>query len=61
MKHFLKRHGKRIFTAAAITAATVTVYLLAHQAATFERGYEALGGEMFVFIIPLLVWGAKSL
>ena len=61
MKRFFKKYGKRILTAAGITAATVIVYLLAHEAATFERGYEAIGGEVLAFTIPLFVWLAPKL
>lgn len=36
------------------------LYVLAHAAATAERGYEAVGGEVFVWLIPLFYWLIKS-
>lgn len=61
MKRFLKKHGKSILTAVGITAATIAAYLLAHGAATTDRGYEAIGGEAFIFVIPILaVWLAPK-
>lgn len=36
------------------------LYLLAHTAATAERGYEAVGGEAVVWLIPLFWWFIKS-
>lgn len=57
MKRFLKKHGKSILSAAGITAGTLIAYHLAHGAATFDRGYEAIGGEIFLFFIPaFIVW-----
>ena len=55
MRKFFKRYGKQILTAAIVTAATILVYILAHKAATAERGYEALGGEMFVALAPAFI------
>ena len=56
MKKFFKKHGKKMFLFAAITAATVTAYTAAHDFATLERGYEAIGGEMFIPLLPVLIW-----
>lgn len=52
MKRIFKKRGKRILIAAGITAATIIAYVLAHNAATDWRGYEAIGGEIF---IPFLI------
>lgn len=41
-----------------ILAVAIIAYILAHKAATVERGYEAIGGEIFV---PFLVIFAKGI
>ena len=53
---FLKRHRKAIAKALVVTAITIITFILAHKAGTTERGYEALGGEMFAFLIPFFAW-----
>lgn len=55
MKRFFKRHIKGILLTVGISAATIAAYLLAHNAATMQRGYEAIGGEMFIFLIPAFI------
>lgn len=61
MKRFIKRHGKGTMSAVGITAATIAVYLFAHDTATVQRGYEAIGGEIFIFLIPaFVVWFAPK-
>lgn len=40
---------------------TIAAYIFAHDMATAERGYKAIGGEAFLFLIPLLMSiGAKT-
>ena len=41
-----------------VLAVAIFAYILAHKAGTAERGYEAVGGEIF---IPLLIIFAKPL
>ena len=60
-KKIIKKHGKFIIEAVVITAATIAVFLMAHDIATAERGYEALGGEVFAFLIPYFIWLAPKL
>ncbi len=56
MKRFIKKHRKAILTVVAAIAA----YILLHKIGTAERGYEAIGGEIFALLIPVFVWLAPS-
>lgn len=38
----------------------VALFLLAHKLATVERSYNAMGGEMFMLLIPFFVWVAQD-
>ena len=61
MKKFLRlviHNRKAIIKWVAIVTVAIVAYKLAHNAATNERGYEAIGGEIFV---PLLVIFAKDI
>lgn len=58
MKKFLKRNGQAIIKYTLILAVAVIAYILAHKAGTAERGYEAVGGEIFV---PLLIIFAEDI
>lgn len=58
MKKFFKRNAKDIIKYTAILAVAVIAYILAHKAGTAERGYEAVGGEIF---IPLLIVFAEDI
>lgn len=58
MKKFFKRNAKPILKATLIFAAAIVAYILAHKAGTAERGYEAIGGEIFV---PLLIVFAEDI
>ena len=58
MKKFFKRNAKAIIKHTLILAVAVIAYILAHKAGTAERGYEAVGGEIFV---PLLIIFAEDI
>ncbi len=60
MKRFSKRY-KDIFEAIAIVGATALLYMLAHNIATIQRGYEATGGEIFIWLIPLAIAFAPAI
>ena len=49
---------KAIIKTLIIGAVAVGAYMLAHKAGTAERGYEAVGGEIF---IPFLIIFAKDI
>lgn len=40
----------------ALSVLGVALFLLAHKLATVERSYNAMGGEMFMLLIPFFVW-----
>ena len=56
MKKFFKKNLKFIIKWAVVLLASVMFYKACHYVATLDRGYEAIGGEMFVFLIPFFVW-----
>lgn len=61
MKKFLQRYGKAIIKAVLTFAVAVVAYILAHKVGTAERGYEAIGGEIFIpFIVVFAtdIWEA---
>jgi hypothetical protein len=58
MKKFLKRNAKAITKTVLISAVAILAYILAHKAGTAERGYEAVGGEIFV---PFLILFAEDI
>lgn len=46
---------------AASGAAGAVAFLAAHDWATAWRGYEAVGGEFLLLLLPLWVWVAEML
>lgn len=45
----------------AVAALGVVASLAAHEWATAWRGYEAVGGEFLLLLLPLLVWVAAMI
>ena len=39
-----------------VFAISVTAFVVTHKIATSDRGYNALGGEVFMLMIPFFVW-----
>lgn len=60
MRKFFKKHRKAIITALIVTLATIVAFILAHNAATAEREYKAIGGEVFALLIPFICFTAKK-
>ena len=58
MKRFFKTNKKAILKHTLILAAAILAFVLAHKIGTSERGYEAVGGEIFV---PFLIVFAKKI
>ena len=61
MKKFLRyiiHNRKKIAKNLAIVGIAIGAYVLAHNFATMERGYEAIGAEIF---IPFLIIFAKDI
>lgn len=51
---------KAIIKHLVIGAVAIGAYVLAHKAGTAERGYEAIGGEVFIPFVILFaedIWG----
>lgn len=44
----------------ALSILGIVLFLLAHKLATVERSYNAMGGEMFMLLIPFFVWVAQD-
>lgn len=44
-----------------VLAISVTVFIVTHKIATSDRGYNALGGEVFMLAIPFFVWIAPEI
>ena len=55
MKRKIKSHGRWLFVGFCLG---ITPYVF--RIADDQRGYDATGGEMFVPLIPLLIWMAKD-
>ena len=61
MKKFLRLivHNRRtIVKSLVVVTVAVVLYEMAHNVATLDRGYEAIGGEVFV---PLLIIFAEDI
>jgi len=56
MKKFFKRNYKFIIKWSVVLLASAMFYKACHYVATLDRGYEAIGGEGFIFLIPFFVW-----
>ena len=58
---FLKENWKWILKWVFVFVLSVVAFILLHKLATVERGYNAIGGEMFMFLIPFIVWIAPDI
>ena len=58
---FLKANKKVILKWFFVILLSVVAFLGLHKLATVERGYNAIGGEMFMFLIPFFVWIAPEI
>ena len=52
----LKENWKWILKWFLVGVLTVGAFVVFHKLATIERGYNAFGGEIFMFLIPFFVW-----
>lgn len=55
---FIVHNRKNILKTLAVVGVAIGAYAIAHKAGTMERGYEAIGGEVF---IPFLIICAKDI
>ena len=53
---FLKANKKVILKWSFVIVMSAVTFVGLHKLATVERGYNAIGGEMFMFLIPFFVW-----
>ena len=58
---FLKENKKRILKWFFVIMLSVVAFIGFHKLATLERGYDAVGGEIFMFLIPFFVWVAPEI
>lgn len=58
---FLKANKKMILKWSFVFVMSVVAFAGLHKLATVERGYNAIGGEMFMFLIPFFVWIAPEI
>lgn len=58
---FLKANRRMILKWSFVIALSVGAFIVLHKLATVQRGYNALGGEIFIFLIPLFVWLAPEI
>lgn len=61
MKKFFKKNYKCIIKWLIVLLVSVLLYKLCHYVAILDRGYEAFGGEIFMFLIPFFVWIAPEI
>ena len=47
---------KKVLKWVLIFLISVIAFVIAHKLATMERSYKAIGGEMFMLLIPFFVW-----
>jgi hypothetical protein len=58
---FWKANYKPILKGVILAGVLIYGYTVLHNIATAQRGYNAIGGEISVFFIPLLWWAVKEL
>lgn len=58
---FLKANKKMILKWSFVFVMSVVAFAGLHKLATVERGYNAIGGELFAFLIPFFVWIAPEI
>ena len=58
---FLKANKKVILKSSFVFVLSAVAFVGLNKLATVERGYNAIGGEMFMFLIPFFVWIAPEI
>ena len=58
---FLKANKKVILKWSFVFVLSVVAFVVLHKLATLEREYNAIGGEMFMFLMPFFVWIAPEI
>ena len=57
---FLMTNKKVILKWFFVFVLSAVAFIGLHKLATIERGYNAIGGEIFMFLIPFFVWIAPE-
>lgn len=57
----LKANKKMILKWFFVFVLSAVAFVGLHKLATVERGYNAIGGETFMFLIPFFVWVAPEI
>lgn len=57
----LKANKKMILKWFFVVVLSAVAFAGLHKLATIERGYNAIGGELFMFLIPFFVWVAPEI
>ena len=57
----LKANKKMILKCFFVFVLSAVAFVGLHKLATVERGYSAIGGEAFMFLIPFFVWIAPEI
>ncbi len=50
----------RLIKAIMIMALTAITYEIAHHQSVAWRGYDAVGGELLIWILPAAIWAVRS-
>lgn len=58
---FLRANKKVILKWFFVFVLSTVAFVGLNKLATVERGYNAIGGEMFMFLIPFFVWVAPEI
>ena len=58
---FFKENKKVILKWSFVFVLSEVAFVGLHKLATAERGYNAIGGEIFMFLIPFFVWIAPEI
>lgn len=59
-QEFMRKYLISIILAVIGFAGLLGIYGIAHILATAERGYEAVGGELFVLVIPFYIYAIRK-
>ena len=61
MKKFIEANCRTIIKVLIWASVLIIGFIVAHNLATAERGYDAIGGEITIFALPVLWWAKPSL
>lgn len=56
MKNILTRTAYKIVVFLILTLLAIFLFVVGHRFATMERGYQAIGGELLLAILPYVIY-----